>query len=60
MVLAKNSIREGPSEGSLGGGSGSGRSGIMLYHFLGNSSIGREIWLMILSPLRIETIIIHA
>src|SRR2546425_13272247 len=33
-------IREGPVAGSFGGGSGSGRSAWMLYHFVGRSSSG--------------------
>src|SRR5512137_1569065 len=33
--------RDGPCSGSLGGGSGSGRSARMLYHFEGRSSCGK-------------------
>jgi len=44
MVLPRNSRREGPSFGSLGGGRGSGRSGKILYHFVGRASTGKEIW----------------
>jgi hypothetical protein len=43
MVLAKNSILDGPVSGSFGGGSGSGKSGRILYHFVGISSIGSGI-----------------
>jgi len=44
MVFLRNSIREGPVSGSLGGGKGSGRYGVMLNHLVGSSSRGREIW----------------
>jgi hypothetical protein len=43
MVLLRYSIREGPVSGSFGGGSGSGKSGMILYHLVGNSSIGKAI-----------------
>jgi len=41
-------MRDGPFSGSFGGGNGSGKSGIMLYHFLGNSSTGSDIWVWLI------------
>jgi hypothetical protein len=46
MVLPRKSMRDGPVSGSFGGGNGSGKSGTMLYHFVGNSSTDRAIWFL--------------
>src|SRR5208283_146442 len=44
ILRPKVSKRDSPSPGSLGEGSLTGRSGTMLYHLFGSSSIGSPIW----------------